>query len=158
MSCVESFSPANSNDGFSLSAYQRARALETSNVLDASRFHFQICFVDNDNFHGRIAEGMLGRIAEYNDAMCVIFPASATIASSPKAPRDAAAPDEVKGIDINAMRWIGLRQSSGTEHREYHHLITTAIWRDEYESFQYLMSFDTIDIYSMKRDYPATYM
>lgn len=65
---------------------------------------------------------------------------------------------EGKGIDINAKRWIGLRQSSGTEHREYHHLITTAIWRDEYESFQYLMSFDTIDIYSMKRDYPATYM
>ena len=98
MSCVESFSPANSNDGFSLSAYQRARALETSNVLDASRFHFQICFVDNDNFHGRIAEGMLGRLAEYNDAMCVIFPASATIASSPKAPRDAAAPDEAVAI------------------------------------------------------------
>ena len=60
---------------------------------------------------------------------------------------------EVKGIDINAMRWIGLRQSTGTE---YLHLTTTAIRRDEYESFQYLMSVDTIDIYSMKRNYPAT--
>ena len=95
---VQAFSPANSNDGFSLSAYQRARALETSNTLDASRFHFQICFVDNDNFHGRIAEGMLGRIAEYNDALFTIFPSSATISSSPKAPRDAAAPEEAVTI------------------------------------------------------------
>ena len=95
---VQAFSPANSNDGFSLSAYQRARALETSNTLDASRFHFQICFVDNDNFHGRIAEGMLGRIAEYNDALFTIFPSSATISSSPKAPRDAAAPEEAVAI------------------------------------------------------------
>ena len=95
---VQAFSPADSNDGFSLSAYQRARALETSNTLDASRFHFQICFVDNDNFHGRIAEGMLARVAEYNDALFTIFPASATIASSPKAPRDAAAPKEAVAI------------------------------------------------------------
>lgn len=93
---IKAFSPANSNDGFSLSAYQRARALETSNTLDASRFHFQICFVDNDNFHGRIAEGMLGRIAEYNDALFTIFPSSATI--SAKAPRDAAAPEEAVAI------------------------------------------------------------
>ena len=95
---IQAFSPANSNDGFSLSAYQRARALETSNTLDASRFHFQICFVDNDNFHGRIAEGMLGRIAEYNDALFTIFPSSATISSSPKAPRDAAAPEDAVAI------------------------------------------------------------
>ena len=96
---VQAFSlSASSNDGFSLPAYQNARARETSNTLDASRFHFQICFVDNDNFRGRIAEGMLARIAEYNDALFTIFPSSATIASSPKAPRDAAASDEALAV------------------------------------------------------------
>ena len=62
---------------------------------------------------------------------------------------------EEKGIDINAMRWVGLRQSSDTDYM-CHHLIATAIRRDDYDAFQYLMSVDTIDIYSMKRDYLAT--
>jgi hypothetical protein len=59
------FTPGSSDIPFSLSAYQKARAKETSRHLDASRFHFQILFVDNNNFHARIAEGMLARIAEY---------------------------------------------------------------------------------------------
>ena len=62
---VLAFTPGSSDIPFSLSAYQKARAKATSNALDASRFHFQILFVDNDNFHARIAEGMLSRIAEY---------------------------------------------------------------------------------------------
>lgn len=68
--------------------------METTRALDASRFHFQILFVDDNNFHGRIAEGLLGRVAEYNDAMCVLFPASATITAAPssRAPLDAAPP------------------------------------------------------------------
>lgn len=83
------------NAYFSLSAYQKARAIETTHSLDASRFHFQILFVDNNNFHGRIAEGLLGKVAEYNDAMCVLFPSSATITASSysQAPVDAAAPE-----------------------------------------------------------------
>ena len=60
------FSPGQNDVPFSLSSYQKARAEETSKYLDASRFHFQILFVVNDNFHGRIAEGMLARVAEYN--------------------------------------------------------------------------------------------
>ena len=64
------------NKAFSLSTYQKARALDTSQCLDASRFHFQILFVDDDNSHGRIAEGVMARIAEYNDAMSILFPAS----------------------------------------------------------------------------------
>jgi len=87
------FSASNSDDAFSLSAYQKQRALETSQSLDASRFHFQILFVDNNNFYGRIAEGILGRIAEFNDALFTLFPASATVASSSQAPLDAAAPE-----------------------------------------------------------------
>jgi hypothetical protein len=65
VSIAAAFSPGSSDIPFSLSAYQKARAKETSRHLDASRFHFQILFVDNDNFHARIAEGMLARIAEY---------------------------------------------------------------------------------------------
>ena len=75
---------------FSLSYYQKARAQETSNFLDASRFHFQILCVDDDNFHGRIAEGILARQAEYNDALFTLFPSSATIEGSAEAPRDSA--------------------------------------------------------------------
>ena len=65
ISSAAAFSPGSSDSPFSLSAYQKARAKETSKQLDASRFHFQILFVDNDNFHARIAEGMMARIAEY---------------------------------------------------------------------------------------------
>jgi hypothetical protein len=92
--------PSNSNindAAFSLSHYQKARALETVQSLDASRLHFQILFVDTDNSKGRITEGLVARVAEHNDAMFVIFPASATIIESTSShhpsPRDAAAPE-----------------------------------------------------------------
>jgi hypothetical protein len=91
-SSVYSFS-SESSSSFSLSHYHKARALETSNSMDASRLHFQILFVDDDNAQGRIAEGLLAKLAEHNDALFVLFPASATIASSRNAPRDAAAPN-----------------------------------------------------------------
>lgn len=93
-----SFENANNNNAFSLSAYQKARAEETSQYLDASRCHFQILFVDNNNSHGRLAEGVLARVAEYNDALCMLFPASATIDSSKNAPLDAAAPEAAIAI------------------------------------------------------------
>lgn len=86
---VSAFSPGGEVP-FSLSHYQKARAQETSNFLDASRFHFQILFVDEDNFHSRIAEGILARQAEYNDALFTLFPSSATIEGSAEAPRDSA--------------------------------------------------------------------
>ena len=93
---THAFSPiggSNSDNQFSLAAYQRARAKETSAQLDASRFHFQILFVDNNNFHGRIAEGMLAKIAEYNDALFTLFPYS-----SYEAPLDSSAPLEAMDI------------------------------------------------------------
>ena len=89
---------------FSFVNYQKACALETSQALDASRQHFQILFVDDDNAKGRIAEGLLAKIAEYNDAMCVLFPASATISSSRNAPRDAAPSARV----LDQCRSLGL--------------------------------------------------
>ena len=89
---------------FSLRDYQRQCALETSHSLDASRLHFQILFVDDDNAKGRIAEGLLARIAEHNDAMSVLFPASATISSSRHASRDAAASTTV----LKACQSLGL--------------------------------------------------
>ena len=58
---------------------------------------------------------------------------------------------EVKGIDINATRWVGLKQLSSFRF----HLIATAIRVDNYDAFQYLMSADAIDIYSMNRDYAS---
>jgi len=48
----------------------------------ASRFHFQILFVDNDNFSSHIAECIIQNIIEYNDALCTLFPESATIQSN----------------------------------------------------------------------------
>jgi len=48
----------------------------------ASRFHFQILFVDNDNFSSHIAECIIQNIIEYNDALCTLFPESATIQST----------------------------------------------------------------------------
>ena len=93
MISVNAFSTSSSNDNpFSLSAFRKARAQETSDQLDASRFHFSILFVDDNNFHGRIAQGMLAKIVEYNDAMCTLFPYSATIEGSPEAPLDSSAP------------------------------------------------------------------
>lgn len=83
---------------FSLKEYQKQCAMEASTSLDASRLHFQILFVDEDNAQGRIAEGLLAKIAEDNDAMCVLFPASATVSSSHRAPRDAAASSTVLHI------------------------------------------------------------
>jgi len=87
------FNPESSSSSliFSLEKYQRECALEASQSLDASRLHFQILFVDDDNAKGRIAEGLLAKVAEHNDATSVLFPSSATISSSRHAPRDAAA-------------------------------------------------------------------
>eukprot|EP00586_Coscinodiscus_wailesii_P023846 CAMPEP_0172500654 /NCGR_PEP_ID=MMETSP1066-20121228/141338_1 /TAXON_ID=671091 /ORGANISM="Coscinodiscus wailesii, Strain CCMP2513" /LENGTH=333 /DNA_ID=CAMNT_0013274993 /DNA_START=65 /DNA_END=1066 /DNA_ORIENTATION=- len=87
-----------SNNSFSLAKYQTARAKETSKVLDASRLHFQILLVDNNNFHGRIAEEIFARVAEYNDALFILYPVSATISSSSTAPLDAAAPETAVAI------------------------------------------------------------
>jgi len=93
MLSANAFSTSSSNDNVSsLSAFRKARAQQTSNQLDASRFHFSILFVDDDNFHGRIAQGMLAKIVEYNDAICALFPYSATIEDSPEAPLDSSAP------------------------------------------------------------------
>lgn len=93
-----SSSNSKNGDAFSLSDYQKARALETTKCLDASRLHFQIMFVDDDNAKGRIAEGLLARVAEYNDALFMLFPASSTIEASINAPRDAAAPEQAVAV------------------------------------------------------------
>lgn len=98
LSSALSSSNSKNGDAFSLSHYQKARALETAKCLDASRLHFQIMFVDDDNAKGRIAEGLLARVAEYNDAMFMLFPASSTIQASINAPRDAAAPEQAVAV------------------------------------------------------------
>mmetsp|Transcript_15164 Transcript_15164/g.33172 ORF Transcript_15164/g.33172 Transcript_15164/m.33172 type:complete len:373 (-) Transcript_15164:327-1445(-) len=73
---------SSSPDAFSLSAYQQARASETAHALDGSRFHLQVLIVDTDNQIGRIAEGLIARVAEYNDGMFILFPTSATFVGS----------------------------------------------------------------------------
>lgn len=70
---------SSSSSSFSLASYQQERLRDTFQVLDGSRFHFQILFVDTDNTLGRLCEGVCQRIAEYNDALFVLFPASATM-------------------------------------------------------------------------------
>ena len=109
---VQAFYPNSSDPPFSLSAYQRARAQETSAQLDASRFHFQILFLDKDNFHGRIAQGILARIAEYNDALFTLLPYSATIERSRKAPVDSAAPEGALAV----CKSLGLCPTTCSEH------------------------------------------
>jgi hypothetical protein len=71
-----------------LQDWQRSRAIETAESLDASRYHLQILFVDQDNELGRIGEGLLARIAEHNDAVNILFPTSTTLltAGSPSDP------------------------------------------------------------------------
>ena len=56
---------------FLLELYQQNCPIETFNALDATRFHFQILFVNMNNSIGRIAEGLLGRIAKCNDVIFV---------------------------------------------------------------------------------------
>ena len=58
---------------------------------------------------------------------------------------------EVKGIDVNATRWVCLSQQSSFRF----HLVATAIRVDNHDAFQYLMSADAIDIYRMKCNYFA---
>ena len=69
----------NSSGAFSFQAYVQGKAAATANALDASRLHLQILFVDTDNSKARIAEGLTARIAEYNDAMFMLFLAAATL-------------------------------------------------------------------------------
>mmetsp|Transcript_33511 Transcript_33511/g.77293 ORF Transcript_33511/g.77293 Transcript_33511/m.77293 type:complete len:336 (-) Transcript_33511:182-1189(-) len=98
VSAACAFSPVSNDAAFSLSSYEKSRAEELSRALEASRLHFQILFVDDDNFHGRIAEGMLEQIAEYNDALFTLFPFSATVESSRRAPTEADAPGEALAV------------------------------------------------------------
>eukprot|EP00977_Amphora_coffeiformis_P018755 scaffold6697_cov262-Amphora_coffeaeformis.AAC.2 len=107
----QAFSPGDSSASFSLSNYQKARAWETSQSLDASRLHFQILIVDDDNAKGRIAAGLLAKIAEYNDAMCVLFPTSATLEHARTAPRDAAASADT----LHACAALGLCRTTCEE-------------------------------------------
>ena len=109
-SSSSSSSNYNNHDSFALSDYQKARALETAQSLDASRLHFQIMFVDDDNIKGRIAEGLLARVAEYNDAMFILFPTSSTIDASRNAPRDAAAPERAVAV----CESLGLCETTST--------------------------------------------
>jgi hypothetical protein len=111
---ARSFEPSSNPNAFSLSAYQKARAQETSQCLDTTRFHFQILFVDNNNAHGRITEGVLARVAEYNDAMFVLFPASATLDASRNAPRDAAAPEATVAVCQSLQLCSTLSEAMGT--------------------------------------------
>jgi hypothetical protein len=60
---------------------------------------------------------------------------------------------EVKGIDINAKRWVGLSQGVNIVH---YHLIALAIRVDNYNAFRCLMSADAIDIYSTYRYFRAS--
>ena len=82
-----------------LREWRRARAVETALALDASRYHFQILYVDDNNAHGRIAEGLLARISEYNDALNILFPASTTVITN----RESRSPDWLRNVPEEAV-------------------------------------------------------
>ena len=64
--------------------WQRLRARETADALDASRYHLQILFVDEGDGKGRIAEGLLARVGEWNDAVNILFPSSTSVCDPSK--------------------------------------------------------------------------
>ena len=70
--------------GTGLRDWQRLRARETADALDASRYHLQILFVDEGDGKGRIAEGLLARVGEWNDAVNILFPASTSVCDPSK--------------------------------------------------------------------------
>ena len=109
-SLSSAFTPGEGDGFFSLAAYQRSRARETSKCLDASRFHFQILLVDNNNFHGRIAESILSRIVEYNDARCILFPSSSTIVTH--APLDVSLDASAPQDAMDVCNSLGLDECS----------------------------------------------
>ena len=109
-SLSSAFTPGEGDGFFSLAAYQRSRARETSKFLDASRFHFQILLVDNTNFHGRVAESILSRIVEYNDARCILFPSSSTIVTH--APLDVSLDGSAPQDAIDICNSLGLDECS----------------------------------------------
>lgn len=67
-----------------LNEWRRARVSETAGSIDASRYHLQILFVDDDNERGRIAEGLFERISVFNDLGFWLYPWSATVSSGTK--------------------------------------------------------------------------
>ena len=60
----------------SVLAEWRASRVSSLN-LDASRFHFQVLFVDDDNQRARIAECLTEQLAAWGDAGWWIYPHSA---------------------------------------------------------------------------------
>ena len=64
--------------GSFLRAWRTAKIESTANALDPSRYMFQILIVDDDNSRGRVAEGLLERVAAYTDAGWWLYPFSVT--------------------------------------------------------------------------------
>jgi hypothetical protein len=62
-----------------LRVWRQARVGSTASVLDVSRYHLQLLFVDSTNQHARVAEGVLERVAEWADAGWWLYPHAATI-------------------------------------------------------------------------------
>lgn len=74
--CAASFTPSEV-----LRVWRQARVGSTASVLDVSRYHLQLLFVDSTNQHARVAEGVLERVAEWADAGWWLYPHAATIGS-----------------------------------------------------------------------------
>ena len=61
--------------------WRQQRMASFAAAFDSSRYHVQICFVDDDGVRGRVCEAMLERVEEWADAGWWIYPCSASIGS-----------------------------------------------------------------------------
>ena len=56
--------------------------LDSCAQFDASRYHVQVLFVDDDGVRARVCEALLERVAEWADAGWWVYPNSATICAN----------------------------------------------------------------------------
>ena len=81
------------------------RASRVSSLqLDASRFHFQVLFVDDDNRRARVAECCTEVLAAWGDAGWWIYPHSATINASAAAAVDGRLAAVLTACDFDSTR------------------------------------------------------
>ena len=97
-----------------LRQWRAERASATAELIDPSRYHLQLLFVDDDNARGRVAEGVLEAVAEWADAGWWLYPFSATLGDDDDAQPDAAplpwapAPLAAPDAAIEVMEELGL--------------------------------------------------
>lgn len=91
-----------------LNEWRQQRLDSTAKIIDPSRYHLNILFIDDDNSRARVAEGCLERVAEWADAGWWLYPFCSTIAGEAKTIRS---PSQ-NTVDVS--KELGLCQTRAT--------------------------------------------